>query len=174
MKPHGKARRRPEQRGNQLSCNYFSTSCLLTRDVLFCVNDRRRDAVVTTTINGGTPSLPPDGGDAVVTTTINGGDAVVTTQRRAAVVTPAEPIMETRVALIGIIVEEPDSVGPLNELLHEYRQYIIGRMGIPYKPRNISVISVTIDAPMDVISSLSGKLGMLKGVTSKALMAKLQ
>ena len=82
--------------------------------------------------------------------------------------------METRVALIGIIVEEPDSVGPLNELLHEYRQYIIGRMGIPYKPRNISVISVTLDAPMDVISSLSGKLGMLKGVTSKALMAKLQ
>ena len=145
MKPHGKARRRPEQRGNQLSCNYFSTSCLLAQDVLFCVNNQRRDAVVTTTING--------------------GDAVVT---------PAEPIMETRVALIGIIVEEPDSVGPLNELLHEYRQYIIGRMGIPYKPRNISVISVTLDAPMDVISSLSGKLGMLKGVTSKALMAKLQ
>ena len=81
--------------------------------------------------------------------------------------------METRVALIGIIVDEPDSVAPLNELLHEYRQYIIGRMGIPYKPRNISVISVTLDAPMDVISSLSGKLGMLKGVTSKALMAKL-
>ena len=81
--------------------------------------------------------------------------------------------METRVALIGIIVDEPDSVAPLNELLHEYRQYIIGRMGIPYKPRNISVISVTLDAPQDVISSLSGKLGMLKGVTSKALMAKL-
>ena len=84
-----------------------------------------------------------------------------------------EKIMETRVALIGIIVEEPASVAPLNELLHEYRQYIIGRMGIPYKPRNISVISVTLDAPQDVISSLSGKLGMLKGVTSKALMAKL-
>jgi putative iron-only hydrogenase system regulator len=123
------------------------------------------------TIDGGTPPLPPTAGRRRYPRRL---DAAVTTRRRDAVVTPAEPIMETRVALIGIIVEEPDSVGPLNELLHEYRQYIIGRMGIPYKPRNISVISVTIDAPMDVISSLSGKLGMLKGVTSKALMAKLQ
>ncbi len=75
--------------------------------------------------------------------------------------------------MIGIIVEDPTSVAPLNELLHEYSSYIIGRMGIPYKQRNISVISVTLDAPMDVISSLSGKIGMLKGITAKALMAKL-
>lgn len=82
--------------------------------------------------------------------------------------------METRVALIGIIVEEPSSVAPLNALLHEYSAYVIGRMGIPYKPRNISVISVTLDAPQDVISSLSGKLGMLPGVTAKALMTKVR
>ena len=82
--------------------------------------------------------------------------------------------METRVALIGIIVEEPASVTPLNALLHEYSAYVIGRMGIPYKPRNISVISVTLDAPQDVISSLSGKLGMLPGVTAKALMTKVR
>ncbi|MBR4371102.1 MAG: iron-only hydrogenase system regulator, partial [Victivallales bacterium] len=59
-------------------------------------------------------------------------------------------------ALLGIIVENPESVEPLNRTLHEFRKYIIGRMGIPYKPRNISVISVTLDAPQDVISSLSG------------------
>ena len=81
--------------------------------------------------------------------------------------------MQTRVALIGIIVEEPESVAPLNELLHEFRDYIIGRMGIPYRPRNISVISVTLDAPNDVINSLSGKIGMLPGVTARALLAKL-
>ena len=154
MKPHGKARRSLNNAATSCHATISARPASLRGTCFFCVNNRRRDAVVTTTING--------------------GDAVVTTQLRDTVVTPAEPIMETRVALIGIIVEEPDSVGPLNELLHEYRQYIIGRMGIPYKPRNISVISVTIDAPMDVISSLSGKLGMLKGVTSKALMAKLQ
>ena len=82
--------------------------------------------------------------------------------------------METRVALIGIIVEEPTSVAPLNELLHEFSAYIIGRMGIPYKLRGISVISVALDAPQDAISSLSGKLGMLPGVTAKALMTKVR
>ena len=82
-------------------------------------------------------------------------------------------IMESRLALLGIIVENPDSVEPLNKVLHEYRQYIIGRMGIPYRQRDLCVISVTIDAPSDVISSLSGKVGMLKGITSQVLMAKL-
>ncbi|MBQ9368950.1 MAG: iron-only hydrogenase system regulator [Victivallales bacterium] len=81
--------------------------------------------------------------------------------------------MENRLALIGIIVENADSVEPLNKILHEYRQYIIGRMGIPYQKRDISVISVTMDAPSDTISSLSGKIGMLNGVTSQVLMAKL-
>ena len=81
--------------------------------------------------------------------------------------------MENRLALLGIIVENVESVEPLNRILHEYRQFIIGRMGIPYKKRDISVISVTLDAPADTISSLSGKIGMLNGVTSQVLMAKL-
>ncbi len=77
--------------------------------------------------------------------------------------------METRVALIGIVVEDPSSVEKLNGLLHQFGKYIIGRMGIPYQKKNISVISIAIDAPMDVISSLSGKLGMLKGVSTKTV-----
>ncbi len=81
--------------------------------------------------------------------------------------------MDTRVALIGIIIENMDSVGLLNEILHEYRQYVIGRMGLPYRQRNISIISIAVDAPMDIISTISGKIGMLDGITSKALMAKL-
>ena len=81
--------------------------------------------------------------------------------------------MENRLALLGIIVENVESVEPLNRILHEYRQYIIGRMGIPYQKRDIAVISVTIDAPADTISSLSGKIGMLNGVTSQVLMAKI-
>lgn len=81
--------------------------------------------------------------------------------------------MESRVAVIGIVVENFDSVQQLNMLLHEYSEYIIGRMGIPYKKRNVSVISVAIDAPNDVISALSGKIGRLDGITSKTVYAKL-
>lgn len=77
--------------------------------------------------------------------------------------------METRVALIGIVVENPNSVEKLNGILHQFGNYIIGRMGIPYPKKNVSVISIAIDAPMDVISALSGKLGMLKGVSSKTV-----
>lgn len=76
--------------------------------------------------------------------------------------------METRVAVIGIIVENPEATGRLNEILHEYSSYIIGRMGIPYRHRGISVISLAVDAPQDAISALSGKLGRLEGVTAKA------
>lgn len=76
--------------------------------------------------------------------------------------------METRVAVIGIIVENPEATPRLNEILHEYSAYIIGRMGIPYRQRAISVISVAVDAPQDIISALSGKLGKLDGVTAKA------
>lgn len=76
--------------------------------------------------------------------------------------------METRVAVAAIIVEEPESVTPLNDLLHQYSAYIIGRMGIPYKAKNIAVISIAMDAPHDVISALTGKIGRLKGVTVKA------
>lgn len=77
--------------------------------------------------------------------------------------------METRVALIGIIVENSDSVEKMNALLHEYGSWIIGRMGVPYRQKGISIISVVIDAPMDKISSLSGKLGMLDGVSTKTI-----
>lgn len=80
--------------------------------------------------------------------------------------------MENRVALVGIIVEDKESVAPMNEILHSYAEYVIGRMGLPYAKRDISVISIALDAPVDVINSLTGKLGMLKGVTAKSLMAK--
>ncbi len=75
--------------------------------------------------------------------------------------------METRVAVAAIIVEDPASVTPLNDLLHQYSAYIIGRMGIPYKEKNIAIISIAMDAPQDVISALTGKIGRLKGVTVK-------
>ena len=75
--------------------------------------------------------------------------------------------METRVAVIGIIVENSEATARLNEILHEYGSYIIGRMGIPYRHRGIDVISIAIDAPQDAISALTGKLGRLEGVTAK-------
>ena len=75
--------------------------------------------------------------------------------------------METRIALIGIIVENPESIEALNHLLHEYGKYIIGRMGIPYREKKINIISIAIDAPQDVISTLSGKIGRLSGVSTK-------
>ena len=75
--------------------------------------------------------------------------------------------METRVAVISIIVENPDTVEQLNALLHDYGQYIIGRMGIPYRARNINIISLAVDGPQDVISALSGKIGGLPGVSAK-------
>ncbi len=76
--------------------------------------------------------------------------------------------METRVAVAAIIVEDPTSAASLNDLLHQYSAYIIGRMGIPYKEKNIAIISIAMDAPQDVISALTGKIGRLKGVTVKA------
>ena len=78
----------------------------------------------------------------------------------------------TRIALIGIIVSDKNSVEQLNHLLSEYGEYIIGRMGIPYKERALSIISVVMDAPNNVISSLSGKLGMLPGVSIKTIYEK--
>lgn len=76
--------------------------------------------------------------------------------------------METRVALLSIIVENPLSVPKLNEILHEYGEYIIGRMGIPYRERNINIIAIAMDAPQNVISALSGKIGKLESVNVKA------
>lgn len=81
--------------------------------------------------------------------------------------------MESRIAIIGIIVENMDSVEKINKILHENNKYIAGRMGIPYKERKVSVISVIVDAPTDVISSVSGKLGALPGVSSKTVYSKL-
>ncbi len=80
--------------------------------------------------------------------------------------------MESRVALLGIVVENSDSVEKLNTILHEYREYIIGRMGLPYQKRGISIISVAVDAPNDIISSVSGKRGQLDGVSIKAVCSK--
>lgn len=82
--------------------------------------------------------------------------------------------METRVALIGIVVEKYDSAEKLNQILHEYGEYIIGRMGIPYREKGISIISVAMDAPMDIISTLSGKIGMIPGLSIKTTYAKSQ
>ena len=80
--------------------------------------------------------------------------------------------MDTRVALISIIVENNDVIDDINRFLHEAGKYIIGRMGIPYREKGISIISVAIDAPNDVISALSGKLGMLPGISTKTIYAK--
>ena len=74
---------------------------------------------------------------------------------------------QNRIALIGIIVENTDSAERINEILHEYGQYIIGRMGIPYRSRGVSIISVAADAPQSVISALSGAVGRLDGVSAK-------
>jgi len=75
--------------------------------------------------------------------------------------------METRVAVIGIIVERPESVDEINALLHEHSACILGRMGIPYRERSVNIISIAVDAAQDEISSLSGKIGRLSGVTTK-------
>lgn len=77
--------------------------------------------------------------------------------------------METRVALIGVIVEKLDCSEKLNAILHDYCEYVIGRMGVPYKDKNVSVISIAVDAPNDVINALSGKIGRLSGVSVKTI-----
>lgn len=75
--------------------------------------------------------------------------------------------METRVAVMSIIVEDGNSVETINAILHEYGEYIIGRMGIPYRQRKISIISIAMDAPQNVISTIAGKIGGLTGVSVK-------
>ena len=80
---------------------------------------------------------------------------------------------QTRVAILAIVVDNPAQVEPLNQILHQYRQHIIGRMGIPYEKKEISLISIAVDAPADIISALSGKIGMLDGVTAKAVYSKV-
>ena len=80
--------------------------------------------------------------------------------------------MDRRIAILGIIVENTDSVERVNELLHEYREFIVGRMVMPYRERGISVISVVMDADTNTVSALSGKLGMTPGVSAKAVYSK--
>lgn len=79
--------------------------------------------------------------------------------------------METRVAVMGIIVQDLQSAERLNGILHEYGEVIIGRMGIPYREKNISILSVAVDAPQDTISALAGKIGRLPGVSVKTAYA---
>lgn len=80
--------------------------------------------------------------------------------------------MASRIAVIGIIVEESDSVKELNQILHEYGEYIIGRMGIPYRQRGVNIISVAMDAPQDMINAMTGKIGRLAGISAKIVCSK--
>ena len=80
-----------------------------------------------------------------------------------------ESIMETRVAVISIIVEQPDSVERLNDILHEHSEFIIGRMGIPYRKQNVSIISIALDAPQNTTAALAGKIGALAGISVKTV-----
>ena len=81
--------------------------------------------------------------------------------------------METRVAVMSIIVEQTETVDALNALLHDYGAYIIGRMGIPYRQKGINIISIALDAPQDTISALAGKIGNLSGISVKTALANL-
>ena len=81
--------------------------------------------------------------------------------------------MDTRVAIIGIILEKKDEVEKLNSILHEYSNRIIGRMGMPYKEKAINIITIVIDAPQDEINTLSGKIGKLSGITSKVIYSNM-
>lgn len=82
--------------------------------------------------------------------------------------------MGTRVAVMSIIVENAETVQRLNEILHEYGEYIIGRMGIPYRERKIHIISIAIDAPQDTISTLAGRIGSVKGITVKTAFSSVK
>ncbi|NLK45349.1 MAG: iron-only hydrogenase system regulator [Treponema sp.] len=80
---------------------------------------------------------------------------------------------ETRVAVISIIVENKESISALNNILHEYSCYVIGRMGLPYLQKGVNIICIAIDAPQDKINALSGKLGKLSGISAKAVYSKV-
>ena len=80
--------------------------------------------------------------------------------------------MESRIAMVSIIVENMEATVQINDILHQNAAYIVGRMGIPYRDKGVSVIAVVLDAPADVVSTLSGKLGMLSGISVKTVYAK--
>ena len=81
--------------------------------------------------------------------------------------------METRVATLGIIVDQSADTEALNAILHDFREYIIGRMGIPYRQKGMNIIRLVVDAPQDEINSLTGKVGSLEGVNAKACYAQV-
>ena len=81
--------------------------------------------------------------------------------------------METRIAIVGIIIYDNESAEKINSILHDYAEYIVGRMGIPYKTKSLSVISIIIDAPNDTIGALSGKLGMISNISVKTMYSKV-
>ncbi len=98
---------------------------------------------------------------------VTGGQAPCHLKR----VRKCENKMDTRTAIIAIIVKSTESAENINQLLHEYREYIIGRMGIPYHKKNVNIISIAIDAPQDKINSLAGRIGRIEGVTTKTVYA---
>ena len=81
--------------------------------------------------------------------------------------------MEEKVAIIGIFIQDANAAAQVNELLHEYADCIIGRIGVPYREKSLNIISVIVDATSDQISTLSGKLGRIKGISAKAMQAKI-
>ncbi len=81
--------------------------------------------------------------------------------------------METRIAIIGIIVEDIQKTARVNEVLHDYSDYIIGRMGIPYRERSVNIISIVLDAPQDIINTLAGKIGKVDGVSAKTIYSRV-
>lgn len=122
------------------------------------VTEEMPGRVVVTTEIGAETLLPPPGGELFTKNLLIG-------ERK---------IMEdTRIAVLSIIVEDSESTAKLNEMIHDYAEYVVGRMGIPYREKNISIISLVIDAPQTKISELSGKIGRLSGVTAKAAYAKV-
>ncbi len=82
--------------------------------------------------------------------------------------------MNERIALLSIIVEDMSCTEKMNQILHEYAKYIIGRMGIPYQKRNVALISIAMDAPVEVINALSGKLGRINGLNTKVVLSKFE
>lgn len=82
--------------------------------------------------------------------------------------------METRIAIIGIIIEDPETTGRINELLHGCMDYIIGRMGIPYRKAGVNIICIALDAPQNVINTLAGGIGRLSGVSAKTIYSQVR
>ena len=81
--------------------------------------------------------------------------------------------METRVAIIAMMVKDRESSSKINEILHEYGEFVIGRLGLPYRAKNINIISVAVDAPQNIISAISGKIGALKDVSAQTVYSKM-